>query len=690
MIRYVKEEARNHPSPEAATALSELIDATRVELEAAKEPQDQESAVLRDGVETRVFATHRYARFPTTVDVRLIDGASGPLYAGEVPYSATVIATDPQTVTFKIMCSEAEELALDMVRFEPDSSWLLEYTLNCLIAQLDGSRPIHEGPALQSIGRAMSARAGGISLVDLPDLNSGQRKAIEIATSITPAFIWGPPGTGKTQTLAALAQVLTDDGRRILVVASANVAVDTALNASFRRLADQRPFEDGRIVRVGDIAREDVRDAIGKYVLPAEIVARRFPEYVRTRDRLIEEIKGVEATGRELSIRLDDDSETSLSFNQGSADELVRVQSPHALLREQLRQQWRRLKGELDRVNDFLHDQERKVIAQAPMVFTTAWRSQTPEIFETPFDAVLLDEAATVPAPLAWMAASCSTQRVIAFGDFRQIPPIERDSSALKGIRFSDDIYALNSIPELVLRQAPVEGLSVLTEQYRMPVQLASLVSAFAYPERPLTTPQFIEAGSVLSPKAVVTIDTASIVEPDQRLRISLEAKGRTNSVHASLVAMCVTRLIDSGDLNPDWITDQLAILAPYRKQVSELRRVLSVVHGRKVATAVTTIHRMQGHERPFIILDLVHSEGSPLGRLMQGTTILDKGPRILNVAISRAQRQLIVIADLTHISGQGGQQSSSHIGSGMQRLAQLLGPTALPPNIVTEWTLLP
>jgi superfamily I DNA and/or RNA helicase len=279
---------------------------------------------------------------------------------------------------------------------------------------------------------------------------------------------------------------------------------------------------------------------------------------------------------------------------------------------------------------------------------------------------------------------------VIAFGDFRQIPPIERDSSALKGIRFSDDIYALNSIPELVLRQAPVEGLSVLTEQYRMPDQLASLVSAFAYPERPLTTPQFIEAGSVLSPKAVITIDTASIAEPDQRLRISLEAKGRTNSVHASLVAMCVTRLIDSGDLNPDWITDQLAVLAPYRKQVSELRRVLSVVHGRKVATAVTTIHRMQGHERPFIILDLVHSEGSPLGRLMQGTTILDKGPRILNVAISRAQRQLIVIADLTHISGQGGRQTSSHIGSGMQRLAQLLGPTALSPNIVTEWTLLP
>lgn len=686
----MEEEGRDHLSAEAATALSELIAATRTELEAAKEPEAQESTVLRDGVETRVFTTHRYARFPATVDVRLIEGASGPLYAGEVPYGAIVIATDPETVTFKIVCPEAEELALDMVRFEPDSSWLLEYTLSCLISQLRGSQPIHEGSALQTVGRSMSVPVGGISPVDLPDLNSGQRKAIEMATSITPAFIWGPPGTGKTQTLAALAQVLTDDGRRILVVANANVAVDTALNASFRRLADQRPFEDGRIVRVGDIAREDVRDAIGKYVLPVEIVARRFPEDRRERDRLIEEIKDVEATGRELSIRLDDESETPLPFNQGSTDELGRALSPQALLREELRQRWRRLKGELDRVNGFLRDQERKVIAQAPMVFTTAWRSQTPEIFETPFDALILDEAATVPAPLAWMAASCSTQRVIAFGDFRQIPPIERDSSTLEGIRYSDDIYALNSIPERVLRQAPVEGLSVLTEQYRMPDQLATLVSAFAYSERPLTTPNFIKAGSVLSPDGVITIDTTSIVDPDQRLRISVEAKGRTNSVHASLVAMCVTRLVDSGDLNPDRIPDQLAVLAPYRKQVSELRRALSAAHGRKAAAAATTIHRMQGHERPFIILDLVHSEGSPLGRLMQGTTILDKGPRILNVAISRAQRQLIVIADLTHMSGHGGRQSSSHIGSGMQRLAQLLGPTALPPNIVTEWTLLP
>ena len=88
------------------------------------------------------------------------------------------------------------------------------------------------------------------------DNNDGQNRAVNLAVNAQDcALIHGPPGTGKTYTIARLIRALVDRGERVLLTAFTNRAVDNAVEA----LRDQG-FED--ICRVGTDTgiREDMLD----------------------------------------------------------------------------------------------------------------------------------------------------------------------------------------------------------------------------------------------------------------------------------------------------------------------------------------------------------------------------------------------------------------------------------------------
>jgi len=86
--------------------------------------------------------------------------------------------------------------------------------------------------------------------------NEGQNRAVNLAVNAEDcALIHGPPGTGKTYTIARLIRALVDRGDRVLLTAFTNRAVDNALEA-----LREQGFED--ICRVGTDTgvREDMLD----------------------------------------------------------------------------------------------------------------------------------------------------------------------------------------------------------------------------------------------------------------------------------------------------------------------------------------------------------------------------------------------------------------------------------------------
>ncbi|YAL82807.1 AAA domain-containing protein [Dermacoccaceae bacterium W4C1] len=61
------------------------------------------------------------------------------------------------------------------------------------------------------------------------DADSGQQRVIDAVTAGANLVVLGPPGTGKSQTIANLVATLTSHGRRVLVVAEKRAAVDAVL-----------------------------------------------------------------------------------------------------------------------------------------------------------------------------------------------------------------------------------------------------------------------------------------------------------------------------------------------------------------------------------------------------------------------------------------------------------------------------
>ena len=58
-------------------------------------------------------------------------------------------------------------------------------------------------------------------------LNDDQRAAIRRSLGSDTTFVWGPPGTGKTTTLARIVKAHYRAGQSILLVSNTNIAVDT-------------------------------------------------------------------------------------------------------------------------------------------------------------------------------------------------------------------------------------------------------------------------------------------------------------------------------------------------------------------------------------------------------------------------------------------------------------------------------
>ncbi len=80
--------------------------------------------------------------------------------------------------------------------------------------------------------------------------NESQACAIENSFRNSLAIIWGPPGTGKTRTIARAVEAHLNAGRTVLLLSHANTAVDTALEGVASQL--ENDYLEGRIVRWGN------------------------------------------------------------------------------------------------------------------------------------------------------------------------------------------------------------------------------------------------------------------------------------------------------------------------------------------------------------------------------------------------------------------------------------------------------
>jgi hypothetical protein len=126
--------------------------------------------------------------------------------------------------------------------------WIKSTSLRVLVEKLlTGLRESGTTPIADAFAAGRLATAAKHGIPEPPGLVGAQIEAYRACRNPGVRLVWGPPGAGKTRVLARAIEDLVNAGKRILLVSTANVAVDNALHAVVKAMRPAR----GTVVRVG-------------------------------------------------------------------------------------------------------------------------------------------------------------------------------------------------------------------------------------------------------------------------------------------------------------------------------------------------------------------------------------------------------------------------------------------------------
>ena len=512
-----------------------------------------------------------------------------------------------------------------------------------LISALD---EIREAPlALALFGKGERTRRPAALQRDHAELNASQRAAVQLCIESDVAFVWGPPGTGKTVTLADAIDELHARGERILLASTTNAAIDQILG----KLATRPWFAPGVVVRLGRSDQETYGAELADVVAARRGAGRDVLGRLRARIGDVEQqLRYAKALAAELAPALSMQQSlfaeaaqplraAALSRAFSAADALARLDA-HAQQRvldvriARLERVRVLAKARVAALTAEDRELESRIVDEARVILCTLTNTYlSPHMAGQRFDTLIAEEAGMATLPALFYAASRCGKRAIMVGDPRQLPPIVQ----------SDDDSVRRAIGRTIFDVAVADPLhsdavALLDVQYRMHPQIGALVGELFYAGRlhhaAETAP--IAARAPFAGRAVVVVDKASTCQRSQK------GSSRVNAISAEATADLALEAVRAGH-------ESIAVITPYAAQAAEIRRLLAA---RRIAESVecSTIHRFQGRECDVVLLDLV--DAAP----MRPSALVGE-PNLLNVSISRARGKLVIVADVAYFAATDG-----------------------------------
>lgn len=178
--------------------------------------------------------------------------------------------------------------ALRKITIADDPTQLLERLREALKNNKEGSSQLGSksfGLRLFSRGK----RSSSVSFGEKVKPDDSQERAIQLALGSEVTYIIGPPGTGKTFTLAAIAFAHLREGRTVLIAAHTNIAVDNAIMRLAEMCKDagaNHELENGRAIRYGTAQLEEQLKNEYSEVHLKSIVERRLGSLKQQREAL--------------------------------------------------------------------------------------------------------------------------------------------------------------------------------------------------------------------------------------------------------------------------------------------------------------------------------------------------------------------------------------------------------------------
>jgi hypothetical protein len=335
-----------------------------------------------------------------------------------------------------------------------------------------------------------------------------------------------------------------------------------------------------------------------------------------------------------------------------SRDEARRhvIEERHAALQEQY--------GKLAK------DAQGEIIKAARLVATTLARFRLVKaVLDGPYDVVLIDEVGAATLPEVLLAVAKASKCAVLLGDFMQLGPIlpgaleNSDRPDIQRWLVTDPFRhcGITTLAEAVRHPSCL----VLDRQHRFGLDVMRLANLLAY-DGLLKAGDSIRAHDASDPE-IVLVDTDGLDELAQVRRVSRNAGWWAAGL---LLSRALAELHhEKGEIT--------GVVAPYVAQAEATLEALRDVEldGPPLAE-VGTAHRFQGREFPIVVFDTVEPQYD--GNMWIGQASFlpgsnrwqKKGVRLFNVATTRVQHRLYVIASRNRVWNAKPGTALGHLGT--------------------------
>lgn len=314
---------------------------------------------------------------------------------------------------------------------------------------------------------------------------------------------------------------------------------------------------------------------------------------------------------------------------------------------------------ELDSIEESLRRIEEMVIREALVVGSTLTAAYLRDPIQTRrFDTVILDEASMAAIPALWIAATVCDRALVVVGDYRQLPPVVKSKDKLAEKWLGTDPFELANLTH---DGAKPDHFVTLQEQQRMHPKVSAIANALVYngklrdhskthlPEHS-TVSWLSDDWPHASP--VLLVDT----EPLNAWVTSVSRGGgpsRLNFMSATVCADIAARMLRQN--REAWNSrddPRILMISPYKPH-AKLLSILLKEDGISGEVLAGTVHSFQGSQADVVVFDLVND--TPHWRVGHFVPKYDETTRrLINVAVTRAKKRLIVVGDFNYCQVQG------------------------------------
>lgn len=531
-----------------------------------------------------------------------------------IPDSTPVtVYNDGKTISGSVVFSEGYEIVLQLKKkIKLDQRVEFSSAVHDLIKLLI-EKITDEDFLFNPLVQKLVSGANGVSE---DDIAKGQNKAKEMIKNNPVTVVWGPPGTGKTHTLAEIALDFFDKGKSVLIVSQSNIAVDNVMlkiKSFLNKRLEKNPALidkiEGKVFRAGYSKIKAIMSKSNEhdfFINARQYVKKVYPDVIQELNQLLSERKETKSEEK--------------------------IKETNKKIRD---------------IRAFIHEKEKGFVWSSRILGTTISKATADKnIYDRRYDVVLFDEASMAYVPQIVYAASLAKSRFACVGDFRQLPPIVQCNE--KNILNKDIFDYLGIYNESFNNH---KWLVMLNSQRRMHNQISAFVKTRIYMGNLADHSDVNKNVADIVSKWPAKENSLAYLNIDDFSNSAISTKIGKTSSHANLVSAIACVLIALKAKKEGHKT--VAVIAPYKNQVNLIKDILRDLNiSQEDGLVSSTIHQYQGKESDVVIFDSVDANPmKSVGRMLKKG---DMVTRLVNVAITRAKGKFVLVGSNKIVSGNG------------------------------------